>query len=304
MGRTESWVPGSWNLAAGLEDAESAADVAVEVLSSPATEAVVVDAPVEAAAADAVLSVATALLSMEDTPPPETAPAVVEAVAEDAVLVAAAVSVDPEERAVPATMLVPSTLIAPPPDDPVVVATADDAVAEADPDAEEPAAEVEEVALSALELFELSAEEVLDESDAVLVAEAEELSVDDDAAAEELELEPSLPEALFPAIETVHDLVSRTKGSPFFPVMGSRVIVHVWIIGPTEVCRMLVTWTVVDCDKLSPSRASRKYEDCSVRFAGVAGAAAAGLAKSRKRWRRATTADFDPSILETGIAGQ
>ncbi len=107
MGRTESWVPGSWNLAAGLEDAESAADVAVEVLSSPATEAVVVDAPVEAAAADAVLSVATALLSMEDTPPPETAPAVVEAVAEDAVLVAAAVSVDPEERAVPATMLVP-----------------------------------------------------------------------------------------------------------------------------------------------------------------------------------------------------
>ncbi len=166
---------------------------------------------------------------------------------------------------------------------------------------------------------------MLDESDAVLVAEAEELSVDDDAAAEELELEPSLPEALFPAIETVHDLVSRTKGSPFFPVMGSRVIVHVWIIGPTElrgdrgqlsphtrpqrasgthVCRMLVTWTVVDCDKLSPSRASRKYEDCSVRFAGVAGAAAAGLAKSRKRWRRATTADFDPSILETGIAGQ
>ena len=220
-----------------------------------------------------------------------------------------------------------STLIAPHPDDAVVVAAAaDEAVAEAesDADADEAAAVAEELALSALELLELSEEEVLDESAAELVEEAAELSVDDAAAADELELEPSLPDALFPAIETVHDLVSRTSGSPLSPVMGSRVIVHVWIMGPTElqgggiklshtrpqrasgthVWRMLVTWTVVDCDKLSPSRASRTYEDCSVRFAGFAGAATAGLAKSRKRLRRATAVvDFDPSILATGIWG-
>lgn len=133
-----------------------------------------------------------------------------------------------------------STLIAPPPDDAVVVAAAaDEAVAEAesDADADEAAAVAEELALSALELLELSEEEVLDESAAELVEEAAELSVDDAAAADELELEPSLPDALFPAIETVHDLVSRTSGSPLSPVMGSRVIVHVWIMGPTELQR-------------------------------------------------------------------
>ena len=95
MGSTESWVPGSWNLAAALEDAESAAEVAVVVLSSPATEAAEVDVPADAAAADPVL----------------TAPAVAEevAAADDAVPVAAAVPVpvDPEESAVPATVLVP-----------------------------------------------------------------------------------------------------------------------------------------------------------------------------------------------------
>ena len=108
MGRTESWVPGSWNLAAALDDAESAADVAVEVLSSPATETAVVDEPVEAAAADAALPVETALAATEETAPAETAPAVLEAAAaEDALPVAAAVPVDPEERAVPATVLVP-----------------------------------------------------------------------------------------------------------------------------------------------------------------------------------------------------
>lgn len=127
-----------------------------------------------------------------------------------------------------------STLIAPPPDEAVAVAAADEAVAEADSDAEEPEAAAAELALLTLELFELSAEEVLDEPFAVLVAEAAGLSVDVDPEAEELELEPSLPDALFPAMETVHDLVSRTKGSPLSPVMGSRVIVHVWIIGPTE----------------------------------------------------------------------
>ena len=97
MGRTESWVPGSWNLAAALDDVESAGDVAVEVLSSPAIEMAVVDE----AATDAALPVETAL-------PAEMAPAVLEAAAvEDVLPVAAAAPVDPEERTVPATVLVP-----------------------------------------------------------------------------------------------------------------------------------------------------------------------------------------------------
>ena len=81
------------------------------MLSSPATETAEVDVPVEAAAAEPVLPVATELLSMEEKPPGETAPPVAaeDAAADDAVPVAAAVPVpvDPEESAVPATVLVP-----------------------------------------------------------------------------------------------------------------------------------------------------------------------------------------------------
>ena len=98
--------------------------------------------------------------------------------------------------------------MAPPPDDP------DDAVAVA------PALSV----LVAAELSVLVAAEL-----SVLVAA--ELSVDEPESVEE----PLLPAALSPllAIARVHDLVSRTRGSPLFPVIGSSVIVHVWIIGPT-----------------------------------------------------------------------
>lgn len=99
--------------------------------------------------------------------------------------------------------------MAPPPDDP------DDAVAVA------PALSV----LVAAELSVLVAAEL-----SVLVAA--ELSVDEEPESVE---EPLLPAALSPllAIARVHDLVSRTRGSPLFPVIGSSVIVHVWIIGPT-----------------------------------------------------------------------
>ena len=51
-----------------------------------------------------------------------------------------------------------------------------------------------------------------------------------------------------------------------------------------------MTWMVVGCDKLSSSRASRTYKDCSAHFAGFTGAATAGLVKSRKRLRRALLA--------------
>ncbi len=84
-------------------------------------------------------------------------------------------------------------------------------------------------ALSVLEAAELS---VVD--DALLsVLEAEAEFVEEEESADEV-LEPLSaedvedPDELFPLVTvTVHDLVSRTRGSPLSPVMGSRVIVHV-----------------------------------------------------------------------------
>ena len=57
----------------------------------------------------------------------------------------------------------------------------------------------------------------------------EDEDVDEDESAEGVDD----PDWLFPPVGVrVHDLVSRTRGSPLSPVMGSRVIVHFWIIGP------------------------------------------------------------------------
>lgn len=69
---------------------------------------------------------------------------------------------------------------------------------------------------------ELSAVEVADASEAVeeALADVEEASEADDESVPELDPDP---EELFPlfAIVTLHDLVSRTNGSPLSPVMGS-----------------------------------------------------------------------------------
>ena len=135
---------------------------------------------------------------------------------------------------------------------------------------------------AAVSVLELAAESVEEEES------AEEVLEDEDESAEDVDD----PDWLFPPVGVrVHDLVSRTRGSPLSPVMGSRVIVHFWIIGPvalvakgsnlrrhlrgksssTHVWRVCVTCTVVDCDRFSPSLATLSAE--CVRFSGIAGAA-------------------------------
>ena len=76
---------------------------------------------------------------------------------------------------------------------------------------------------AAVSVLELAAESVEEEDS------AEEVLEDEDESAEDVDD----PDWLFPPVGVrVHDLVSRTRGSPLSPVMGSRVIVHCWIIGP------------------------------------------------------------------------
>ena len=98
-------------------------------------------------------------------------------------------------------------------------------------------------ALSVLEAAELSVLEaallsVLELAAAVSVLELAAESVEEEESAEEVLEDESAedvddPDWLFPPVGVrVHDLVSRTRGSPLSPVMGSRVIVHFWIIGP------------------------------------------------------------------------
>lgn len=70
--------------------------------------------------------------------------------------------------------------------------------------------------------------------EALSVAEA--LSLELALDPEELdESVPDEPDALLPllVIDKLHDLVSRTSGSPLSPVIGSSRIVHVCSMGPT-----------------------------------------------------------------------
>lgn len=70
--------------------------------------------------------------------------------------------------------------------------------------------------------------------EALSVAEA--LSLELALGPEELdESVPDEPDALLPllVIDKLHDLVSRTSGSPLSPVIGSSRIVHVCSMGPT-----------------------------------------------------------------------
>lgn len=65
---------------------------------------------------------------------------------------------------------------------------------------------------------------------------AEALSLELALDPEELdESVPDEPDALLPllVIDKLHDLVSRTSGSPLSPVIGSSRIVHVCSMGPT-----------------------------------------------------------------------
>jgi hypothetical protein len=74
----------------------------------------------------------------------------------------------------------------------------------------------------------------------------------DDGALEELVLEfdTLLPEVSAPDplsnSATVHDWTSCTAGLPFASVIGVRVIVHVWVIGPATVC--VVCTVCTDCE--------------------------------------------------------
>ncbi len=87
------------------------------------------------------------------------------------------------------------------------------------------AAELSVVDDALLSVLELEAESVEEEESADDVLEP--LSAEDvDVGESDEDVED--PDELFPLVTvTVHDLVSRTRGSPLSPVMGSRVIVHV-----------------------------------------------------------------------------
>ena len=78
-----------------------------------------------------------------------------------------------------------------------------------------------------------AAESEVDVEEESVEVDDEESLVEVDVEDESVELEPAW---LFPllTIWMVHDFVSRTNGSPFDPVMGSRVIVHTWSIWPAD----------------------------------------------------------------------